>query len=304
MDATRAMIGDPTRQHFVRAAPAVFVLIWSTGYVGARFGLPYAEPLTFVSLRLGIVVILLLALLRLRGSRLPRSPHTLAHLAVSGMLIHAAFQAGVYLAIARGVDISIAALVAGAQPLLAAVLIGPLLGERLARRQWAGFILGFVGLAMVVVRGFDLGTLDLAGFAACLLALAGITFGTLYQKRFVAGADLIGGSTVQFAAAFLPCAAGALVFETRVIAWNPTFVLALAWLCVALSLGAVTILLFLVREGAASRVSSLFYLVPPVTALQGYAFFGERLTPAQWGGIAVVALGVALINLAPRARPR
>lgn len=282
----------------------LFVFLWSTGYVGARFGLPYAEPLTFVAMRLGIAFLLLVAVLRLRGLRLPPLSRTWLHLAVSGVLIHAAFQVGIYVAIDRDVDISVAALVAGAQPLLAAVLVGPLLGEALTRRQWAGFVAGFAGLAMVVARGFDLGALDIPGFAACLLGLAGITLGTLYQKRFAANADLVAGSTIQFGAACIPCMAAAWLFETGEVVWSNTFILTLAWLCIALSLGAVTILLFLVREGAASQVSSLFYLVPPVTALQGYVFFDERLAPLQLLGIVISAVGVALINVAPRGRAR
>ena len=171
-----------------------------------------------------------------------------------------------------------------------------LLGESLRRTQWLGFAIGFAGLGLVVMKSIAIGTLPTAGLAACFLALAGITFGTLYQKRFVVGVDLVAGSSVQFGAALLPCAWWAVTFEELRIEWNLTVVATLAWLCVAMSIGAISILLVLIRNGAAARVSSLFYLVPPVTAVQGYVLFGERLTVVQVAGIALAASGVALIN--------
>lgn len=282
---------------FVRTAPALFVALWSTGYVGARFGLPYVEPLTLTAMRFAIVVGLLALLVPLTGSRLPRAPRLWGHLALSGVLIHAGFIGGIFFAIDRGVDIGIAALIAGVQPLLTAILGVALLGEWLSARQWAGFVIGFVGLAFVVVQGFAASALPLHAFVACVIALCGITFGTLYQKRYVVGVDLLAGSWIQFAAALLPCAAFAFLFETRAVEWNLTLVLVLAWLCVVMSIGAISILLLLIRKGAASKVSSLFYLVPPVTATQGYFLFGERLSALQLAGIAVTAVGVAMINV-------
>ena len=291
------MIHATKQLAFVRAAPGLFVFLWSTGYVGARFGLPFAEPLTLTALRFAIVVALLALIVRVLGRRLPRAPRMWAHLAVSGVLIHAGFIGGIFVAIDRGIDIGIAALIAGVQPLLTALLSVSFLGESLSARQWAGFVVGFVGLGFVVVQGLAVGALPPVAVAACVVGLCGITFGTLYQKHFVLGVDLLAGSGVQFAAALLPCVAGALLFETRAVEWNVTVVLVLAWLCVVMSIGAITILLFLIREGAASQVSSLFYLVPPVTAAQGYLLFDERLSPLQLFGIAVTALGVAMINV-------
>ena len=271
------MVSSPV---FIRAAPVIFVFLWSTGYVGARFGLPYADPLTFTAVRFAIVTVLLALLIAGQARSLPRSPVMWLHLAVSGVLIHACFIGGVYYAIDAGVDISIAALIAGTQPLLTAFIAVAVLGESLRRAQWLGF-----------------GGLPWAGLGGCFLALAGITFGTLYQKRFVVGIDLMAGSTVQFCAALIPCAVWAVLFEDGRIEWNFTVIATLAWLCLAMSLGAISILLVLIRNGAAARVSSLFYLVPPVTAVQGYVLFGERLTPIQIAGIALAASGVALINM-------
>lgn len=287
----------PANSAFIRAAPAVFVFLWSTGFVGARFGLPYADPLTFTSVRFAIVIVLLAIVVAVQGRSLPRDPAMWGHLAVSGILIHACYIGGVYLAIDVGVDISIAALIAGAQPLLTAFVAVAVLGETLRRWQWVGFALGFAGLALVVTKSFEVGTLPATGLAGCLFALAGITLGTLYQKRFVIGVDLMAGSVIQFCAALIPCVLWALVFESAHMEWNFTVVATLTWLCVVMSIGAITILLYLIRNGAAARVSSLFYLVPPVTALQGYVLFGETLTMLQIGGIALAAAGVALINM-------
>jgi drug/metabolite transporter (DMT)-like permease len=276
------------------------VFLWSTGYVGARFGLPFADPLTFTSIRFAIVALLLGLIACARKTRLPTSPRAWGHLAVSGILIHACFIGGVFSAINIGVDISIAALIAGSQPLLTAIFVVLFFGETLNRLQWLGFVVGFAGLAMVVVKSVEIDALTATGIAACLLGLFGITIGAIYQKRYVVGTDLLTGSAIQFAFALVPCVLWALMFETGTIDWTLTVGLALAWLCLVLSIGAISILLFLIREGAASRVSSLFYLVPPVTALQGYWFFGESLAMIQVVGISVAALGVALINYTPK----
>ena len=276
------------------------MFLWSTGYVGARFGLPFADPLTFTSIRFAIVALLLGLIACARKTRLPTSPRAWGHLAASGILIHACFIGGVFSAINIGVDISIAALIAGSQPLLTAIFVVLFFGETLNRLQWLGFVVGFAGLAMVVVKSVEIDALTATGIAACLLGLFGITIGAIYQKRYVVGTDLLTGSAIQFAFALVPCVLWALMFETGTIDWNLTVGLALAWLCLVLSIGAISILLFLIREGAASRVSSLFYLVPPVTALQGYWFFGESLAMIQVVGISVAALGVALINYTPK----
>ena len=276
------------------------MFLWSTGYVGARFGLPFADPLTFTSIRFAIVALLLGLIACARKTRLPTSPRAWGHLAASGILIHACFIGGVFSAINIGVDISIAALIAGSQPLLTAIFVVLFFGETLNRLQWLGFVVGFAGLAMVVVKSVEIDALTATGIAACLLGLFGITIGAIYQKRYVVGTDLLTGSAIQFAFALVPCVLWALMFETGTIDWNLTVGLALAWLCLVLSIGAISILLFLIREGAASRVSSLFYMVPPVTALQGYWFFGESLAMIQVVGISVAALGVALINYTPK----
>jgi drug/metabolite transporter (DMT)-like permease len=281
---------------FARLAPAVFVLLWSTGFVGAKFGLPYSEPVTFMWYRYTIVSALLGAFVLAVRAPWPRQPLAYVHLAVTGLLLHGVYIGGVFIAIAHGMSSGIAALIVGVQPLLTATLVGPLLGERLSTRQWLGFFVGFAGLVLTVLETLDRGELPLFGLVTCLCALLAITFGTLYQKRHTAGVDSRVGALVQFMATAVAAGLVANLFETRVVEWHPRFVFALAWLCLALSLGAISILWALIRRGAAARVASLFYLVPPVTALEGYFLFGETLHPVQMLGIATTAIGVALIN--------
>ena len=285
---------------FAAIAPALFVFLWSTGFIGAKFGLPHAEPLTFLSLRFVIVIALLAA--TLHGARWPRSPRLYLHLAVSGILIHSLYLGGVFSAIKGGLNAGIAALIVGVQPLLTAVIVGPCLGEKLQRRQWLGFVLGFVGLLLVLSKTFVQGGLPLPAVGCALLGLSGITCGTLYQKRYVVNVDLRSGSLVQFVAALVPCGWYALALESGVIEWTPSFVFALLWLCVVLSLGAISVLWYLIRQGAAARVASLFYLVPAATALEAWLLFGETMSVRQITGIALTALGVALINQTARAR--
>ena len=281
---------------YARFAPGLFVLLWSTGFIGAKFGLPYAGPLTFMAWRYTLVSVALGAFVLLRRAPWPTRPVQYLHLAVSGVLLHGIYIGGVFTAIAHGMNSGIAALIVGVQPLLTAGLSGPLLGERLDGRQWSGFVLGFAGLALTVHRSLATGAMPTFGLVACGFALLAITAGTLYQKRHTAGVDNRVGALVQFIATAVCSVLAAHLFETGAVQWHWRFVFALAWLCIVLSLGAISLLWYLIRQGAASRVASLFYLVPPVVAVEGYLLFGERLDGLQAAGIAVTALGVALIN--------
>lgn len=286
----------PGADVFARLAPALFVLLWSTGFIGAKFGLPYCEPVTFMWYRYAIVSLLLGSFVLAIRAPWPREPAAYAHLALSGLLMHGVYIGGVFVAIAHGMSSGIAALIVGVQPLLTAVLVGPLLGERLSRRQWLGFVIGFAGLALTVYKTFDLGALPLFGLVTCLFALFAITFGTIYQKRHTARVDNRVGALVQFIATAVVAGLVSHFFESGQVQWHPRFVFALLWLCFALSLGAISILWILIKRGAAARVASLFYLVPPVTAVLGFALFGETLHVTQMLGIATTAVGVALIN--------
>ncbi len=279
------------------ATPVLFVLLWSTGFIGAKYGLPFAPPMTFLTLRFAVVTILLAAIAALTRAPWPATRREVGHLALAGLLLQGVYLGGVFASLAEGVDAGISALIVGVQPAVTALLAGPVLGERVTARQWLGFGLGLAGVALVVTNRFGQGHGTAFGYALSVLALIGITVGTLYQKRYVAQADLRSGNVIQFAAATILTLPVAALTETPHIVWTAQFVLALAWLCIVLSLGAITLLYILIRRGAASRVASLFYLVPPVTAVMAWALFGEALGPTVLTGMAMVAIGVALVNV-------
>lgn len=281
----------------IATAPMLFVLLWSTGFIGAKLGLPYAEPMTFLALRFAIAGSLLLAAVLAFRAPWPRSWAEAGHIAVAGLLLHGVYLGGVFASIHHGVEAGVSSLIVGIQPLLVAALSPPLLGERISRLQWLGLLLGVAGVALVVWRKLELGFGTPLGMGLSVLALFGITGATLYQKRFCAAMPLRTGNLIQFAAAALATGLLALAFETRQIAWSGAFVFALAWLVLVLSLGAFTLLYVLIRRGAAARVASLFYLVPASTALIAWALFGERFGPVALAGMALTALGVALVNL-------
>ena len=282
-------------------APALFVFLWSTGFIAAKAGMPYAEPLTFLALRFGLVAVLMLPVAILAGARWPRGMMTL-HVGMVGLLLHAGYLGGVFVAISRGVPAGLAALIVGAQPLLTALLARPFLGERVERRKWFGLALGFAGVGLVMGDRLGFGGADAIGLSLCVMAVAAMALGSLYQKRFCARVDLRSGSVVQYVAAGLPILALAWMQETLVVRWETPFLLAMAWLILVLSIGAVSLLYVLIRRGAAAEVASLFYLVPPTTALMGYLLFGETLSPATILGMVLAALGVALVNRTPPGR--
>lgn len=278
--------------------PGVFVLLWSTGFIGAKYGLPFAEPFTFLALRFAVVIALLAIVIGVSKAQWPRDPKLILHLAVSGLLVHAIYLGGVFGAIRLGVPAGLVALVAGLQPLLTATVVGPLLGERIGRRQWLGLGLGLIGVAMVLstrLTGIRFDGFGWDGMAFALAALIGITAGTLYQKRFCTGMDLQTGTLIQYMAALAVLAPIALSTESMEIRWTMTFVLALGWLVLVLSLGAITLLMTLIRLGEAAKVASFFYLVPPMTAILAFVLFDEALTPIALAGMAATAVGVALV---------
>ena len=274
--------------------PALFVILWSTGFIGARLGLPHAEPLTFLSLRYVLAAALLVLVSQAVRAPWPRRPTEIGHFAVAGLLVHGVYLGGVFLGISMGVEAGVSALIVGVQPLLTAALAGVLLGERVTLRQWLGLALGLFGVTLVLAGKMGHGPGSLLGSLACVAALIGITVGTLYQKRFCAGMDLRTGSVVQFVAAGLATLPFAFWLEDMHIQWHAEFVFALLWLVFVLSLGAVSLLYVLIRRGAASQVASLFFLVPPCTALIAWPLFGETLGPSALAGMALTALGVAM----------
>ncbi len=280
---------------WLQAMPGLFVLLWSTGFVSAKYGLPYAEPLTFLLLRFGLVVALMLPLALAMRAAWPASLRQCAHVAVAGVLMQGGYLSGVFCSIHLGMSAGVSALIVGIQPILTAFASAPLFGERLRPRQWTGLVLGFGGVLLVVLGRSALSGITPATLALSVLALVCITAGTLYQKRYCGAVDLRTGSVIQFSAAGLVLLPLALAFETMQVRWTGEFIFALAWLVLVLSIGAISVLYVLIRKGAATKVASFFYLVPPTTALMAYGMFGETLKPAAMAGMALAAIGVALV---------
>ena len=281
---------------YTQAMPALFVVLWATGFIGAKFGLPYSPPLKFLSLRFVIVIALMGIIAIASRAPWPRGVQIL-HVAIAGILLQAGYLAGVFVGIDMGMSAGLSSLIVSLQPILTA-FAGPLFGETVTRRQWAGFVLGFGGVFMVVFNKINLGMVSWPSLAVTLVALATITAGTLYQKRYCGRQDLRTQSVVQFIAALGVLLPLSLLLETREVVWGGEFIFALGWLVLVLSLGAISLLLLLIRRGAATAVSSLMYLVPAVTAVLAWLMFGETLTP-----LAIVGMGVAVVGVALVVRP-
>jgi drug/metabolite transporter (DMT)-like permease len=276
-----------------RGFPALFVLLWSTGFIAAKFGLPYAPPLTFLLLRFALVAALMMIVALATRAPWPRKPLEYANVAISAWLVHGAYLGGVFVALAGGMPAGTIAMLVGLQPLLTVLIARAWLGERVVPRQWTGLALGLAGVYLVVHHRVDLSG-DLTGLIPAGVALIGISVGTLWQKRYCTHVDLRSGAVVQFTACALLYAPLAHAFERGSIDWTPAFAFALGWSVLVLSLGAISLLYWLLRHGAASNIARLFYLVPPVTAIEAWLFFGEMLDALAIAGMVLIAVGVAL----------
>jgi drug/metabolite transporter (DMT)-like permease len=274
---------------------ALFVVLWSTGFIGAKLGLPYAEPLTFLVLRMALVAALLALVALTTHAPWPKSARELKHIVIAGLLVHGGYLSGVFSAIHQGLSAGIVALIVGLQPLLTALAAVVLLGERPTPRQWLGLALGLVGVALVVARGLGGASFHATGIALASFALGSITAGTIYQKRFVAATDFRSGGAIQYTATGIVLLPIAATTETMRITWSGEFVFALAWLVLVLTVGAVSLLYVLIKRGRATEVASLFYLTPPMTAVMAYALFGETLSATALVGMVVAVVGVALV---------
>lgn len=280
---------------FSRLFPLLFVFLWSTGFIGAKYGLPYAGPLTFLLLRYSALVVLMSLLVLVCRARWPTDARQWLHLGVAGLLIHALYLGGVFVAISQGLPAGVVSLLVGLQPLLTAVFAGVIVGERVTGRQWLGLGLGLTGALLVLSARIE-GGFGWVGVVPALLALLGITFGTLYQKRFCPHFDWRSGAAIQFGAAWLVTLPVAWLIEDFRVQWTGEFVFALSWLVLVLSVGAVGLLNHLIRFGSAVNVASLFYLVPPTTAVIAWLLFGEILTRIQLLGLVIAVAGVALVR--------
>jgi len=279
---------------WMRVMPAVFVLIWSTGFIVARYGMPHAPPLKFLAVRyaLSLACFGLWVLLARVAWPTPRAQW--GHLAVTGVLVQAGYLAGVWAAVHAGMGSGLVALMVGLQPVLTGIWLS-MRGGSITRRQWAGLLLGFAGLVLVVSRKFgDGGEVSVLTMVLALAALASITAGTLYQKHFVGPCDVRSASLVQFGAALLVTLPFALM-ETAPIHWNLESGGAMAWSVLVLSLGGSSLFYILIQRGTAAAVTSLLYLVPPTTALMAWLLFAESITALTLAGTAITALGVGLV---------
>ena len=279
----------------IASAPMLFVMLWSTGFIGARFGLPYIEPMTFLAVRMVFVVAIMTIIALIMEAHWPQRAE-IGHSLVAGALVHGLYLGGVFTAISQGVPAGISALIPGLQPILTSTIANRFMGERVTRLQWFGLVLGFIGVALVLHDRSIVVTVSPLGWMASFASLVGITLGTLYQKRYCGRIDWRAGNTVQYAGALALFGLAAFAFETRTIHWSGELVFAIAWLVLVLSIAAVGLMYWLIRRSVATGFASLFYLVPVVTALLAFALFGEKLDALSIAGMVVCAAGVVLVN--------
>ena len=283
----------------IRAMPAVFVLIWSTGFIVARFGMPHAPPFKFLVMRYALSIACFMLWIVLARVKWPSHRTQWLHLAATGIFMHAGYLGGVWAAVKLGMGSGLSSLIVGLQPVLTALWLAAI-GSKILTRQWLGLVLGFIGLVMVVSRKFGTGgEANWLNLSLALGALFSITIGTLYQKRFVTSCDVRTANTVQLGAALLvtlPLAA----LELETIRWNAELLGAIAWSVLALTLGGSSLLYLLIQKGAAASVTSLMYLVPPTTALMAWILFAEPITLTTVLGTLLTAWGVALVVRQPK----
>ena len=280
--------------------PWVFVLLWSTGFIGARLVAGDADPLAVLTVRFALasacaLMIVLVTRSRFMGWRMA------GHVAVVGLLLHGIYLGGVFWSIADGLPAGVSALIAGLQPVVTACVVGALLGERVSRLQWTGFLAGLAGIAFVLWERLGIGGVGIGAVALSFVALAGITAGALYQKRFCTGVPIWPAAVVQYAAATVLVGIGSAAIEEPHIEWTAKVIGGLAWMVLVLSIGAVSLLMLVIRRTSAAQTASLLYLTPPLAALEAYLVFGERLHLLAIAGLVVAVLGVFLVLRGERA---
>jgi len=279
-----------------RLAPPLFVVIWATGFIVARAVAPYAEPLTFLFLRYLLAILVLCLLVAAARASWPRTAREWRNGLVAGVLLHGFYLGGVFWSVKHGLPAGISALVAGLQPLVTGLLARPLLGERVSARRWTGIGIGFAGASLVVLPKLGDGGVPPFALFVCVLGMLSITLGTIWQKRTGGALDLRVNAAVQFMGAAAVTLPLVLLTEQGRIDFTLPLIGALAWAVLGLSIGAIGLLLFLIRQGAVVGVATLLYLVPPVAALMAFGLFGETLSPVQIAGMALAALGVAVAS--------
>lgn len=279
----------------IRAAPLTFVFLWSTGFIAAKYGLPYAEPFTYLTARMALVVLILAVIVLVMRPPLPNWIEAM-HSLVTGALVHVLYLGGVFIALSQGIPAGISALIPGLQPVLTSTIANRWLGERVSALQWTGLALGVVGVLFVLNDRSIVIAGSVLGWIATFVSLIGITLGTLYQKKYCGAIDWRSGNLVQYIGATIVFALGALSFETRVIDWTGHFIFALTWSVVVLSVCTVALMYWLIRRVSATQVASLFYLVPASTAVIAWLMFDERLNALSIVGMVLCAAAVFLVN--------
>ena len=277
-----------------RLAPYLFVFLWSTGFVGAKYGLPFADPFIFLSLRIFIAAGILFIAARLMHAQISLTRSDIGKSSLLGLFLHAFYLGGVFFAISKGVSAGVAAVITSLQPVFVSILAVKVLGEKLRWSQFAGLVTGLIGVVLVLGPTFD-SSVSTVGIAAVFVALLGSTTATLMQKKFGSGIPMLAGTAYQYLAAGVVLGVAAIATGGTRIDLTPKFAGAMIWLIFALSVGAVLLLLRLLNNGSAASVSSLFYLVPPATALEAYVLFGEKVNTQGFLGIGITALGVWLV---------
>jgi drug/metabolite transporter (DMT)-like permease len=295
-DARPSTAAPSDTAFLAKAAPAIFVLLWATGFLAAKLGVPYAHALTILSLRFVLAALMMIAIALLTGAPWPRSWRRIGHIAVTGILLHAIYLGACYIAIYAGMPAGMVALIVGFQPILTAAFAGPLLAERVRPIQWLGIFVGFLGLMMVLWERIVIDISHPVALIMALLSLLGITAATIYQKRFCPKFDLRSGAAIQYVAASIVIVPAAFWLGIGDIVWAPTFIFALAWLVIVLSGVSIALLSWMISRGAASKVASLFYLTPPIAAIGSYFMFGEVLSGLAIAGMAVIVAGLYLLN--------
>jgi drug/metabolite transporter (DMT)-like permease len=277
-----------------RAAPAIFVVLWSTGFIGTKYVLNNADPLTYLAIRMALVVGLMAIIVAIARPQWPDRAG-IGHSIVAGILVHGFCLGGTAIAIAHSIPAGLSALIPGLQPILTSTLANRWLGERVTPLQWSGLLLGLAGVVLILHDRPMSGQVGWGWFASGV-SLVSITLGTLYQRRYCGRIDWRTGNLVQYVAVTIFFAVAAALFESNVVHWTSEFVLSLIWLAVVLSIGSIGLLYWLIRRSAATSVASLFYLVPAVTAVMAYVLFGERLDRVAIGGMVACAAAVFLVN--------
>ena len=285
-----------TRPLWLIAAPVLFLLLWSAGFAIAKLGLQHAEPLTILALRYGLALAILIPVALILKVPMPSTPRAWADIAIVGFLIQVVYFGLCYTAFKAGVTAAGVAIVVCLQPILVALAAPRLLGEVTGRRGWIGLALGLSGAAAVILSRSDVGSSTLFGVACTIVALLGITAGTLWEKRFGVTHHPVAANLIQYAVGLAFALPAAWVTETMAVRWDVTFVGVMAYLVIGNSLLAMTLLLAMIRAGQVSRVSALFYLVPPLSALIAWPLLGEAMPPLAWGGMALAAVGVAMVS--------